>query len=301
MSISFFRVGRDAANEQNHDVLRAIADAGHEIGNHSFAHEPWLHLYSEEQLNHDIKSAEEAIQEATGVRPKGFRGPGFSLSTPLLQLLARRGYRYDASVFPNLLNPLARAYFFSTSRLSAEERRQRRALFGTWRDALRPVSAFRWNLAEGALLEIPVTTMPVVRLPFHLSYVIYLSRLSRSTAIAYWKFALGMCRRTGTVPSVLLHPLDFMGREDCTELDFFPGMDISRRRKVDLVMEMLDVLEAHFQPVTMATHAAVVADDEVLSVDRNRTNCNRYDSSDTRGRGTGCRCESGRGYDFVWP
>jgi hypothetical protein len=57
-----------------------------------------------------------------------------------------------------------------------------------------------------------------------------------------------------------------MGREDCTELDFFPGMDISRRRKVDLVMEMLDVLEAHFQPVTMATHAAVVADDELKSL-----------------------------------
>ena len=33
---------------------------------------------------------------------------------------------------------------------------------------------------------------------------------------------------TGTNPSLLLHPLDFMGREDCPALAFFPGMDLAR-------------------------------------------------------------------------
>lgn len=87
--ISFFIVGQDAANEDNHGVLQSIADAGHEIGNHSFAHEPWLHLYSAEQLEKDIVRAEEAICRATRVRPVAFRGPGFSLSPALLELLAR--------------------------------------------------------------------------------------------------------------------------------------------------------------------------------------------------------------------
>src|SRR5215510_6473885 len=47
LTISFFIVGQDAALERNRAPLRALADAGHEIGNHSFNHEPWLHLYSE--------------------------------------------------------------------------------------------------------------------------------------------------------------------------------------------------------------------------------------------------------------
>ena len=141
--ISFFIVGQDATRDDNKPALAEIARRGHEIGNHSFNHEPWLHLYTEEQLNEELQKAEEAIEAVTGVRTVGFRGPGFSLSPMTLQVLANRGYRYDATVFPNLLNPLARAYFFATSSLSDEEKEQRKELFGTWRDALRPVAPFR--------------------------------------------------------------------------------------------------------------------------------------------------------------
>ena len=102
--------------------LAWIASAGHEIGNHSFRHEPWLHLYSPAELDEELMRAEQAIEAATGVKPRGFRGPGFSLSGATLETLQKRGYEYDATVFPNLLNPLARAYLFSTSKLTAEEK-----------------------------------------------------------------------------------------------------------------------------------------------------------------------------------
>ena len=46
LKITVFVVGQDAALEKNHDALASISAAGHEIGNHSFHHEPWLHLYS---------------------------------------------------------------------------------------------------------------------------------------------------------------------------------------------------------------------------------------------------------------
>ena len=101
-----------------------------------------MHLYTEEQLEAELAQAEQAIRDATGCTPTGFRGPGFSLSSTTLSVLARRGYEYDATVFPNLLNPLARAYFFATSSLTKEEKEQRKELFGTWRDALRPNSPF---------------------------------------------------------------------------------------------------------------------------------------------------------------
>jgi hypothetical protein len=234
--------------------MRAIGDAGHEIGNHSFNHEPWLHLYSEQQLDEELAVAEEAIQSATGVRPVGFRGPGFSLSDMTLKVLARRNYRYDATVFPNLLNPLARAYFFATSSLSEEEKEQRKELFGTWRDALRPLKPFQWISGDQTLMELPVTTMPFFKTPIHLSYILFASRYSKALAMTYFRFGLTMCRVAGVSPSILLHPLDFIGCDDVGELAFFPGMDMESARKIDIVTECLDMLEKHFTPVTMGEH-----------------------------------------------
>src|SRR5215510_14372226 len=115
LTITFFIVGQDAVRTENRDALGAIAGAGHEIGNHSFKHEPWLHLYSEPEIEEELARAEDAIAVATGVWPDGFRGPGFSLSPAVLRVLARRGYRYDASTFPTILGPLARAYYFLTA------------------------------------------------------------------------------------------------------------------------------------------------------------------------------------------
>jgi len=255
LKITFFIVGQDAALDKNRASLASIAAAGHEIGNHSFRHEPWLHLYSAEELDTELRQAEDAIEAATGIRPRGFRGPGFSLSEGTLETLQKRGYDYDATVFPNLLNPLARAYLFSTSKLTAEEKKQRSALFGTWKDAFRPVRPFQWRLADGPLLEIPVTTLPMFKVPMHLSYLIYLAKFSRLAAHAYLRFALATCRATGTQPSILLHPLDFMGGEDCPPLAFFPGMDMTRERKLAIVGELFDILAAKRELVTMGEHA----------------------------------------------
>ena len=255
LRITFFIVGQDAALEKNRAALRAIVDAGHEIGNHSFRHEPWLHLYTAEELDLELRQAEEAIEAVTGVRPRGFRGPGFSLSEGTLETLLRRGYDYDATVFPNLLNPLARAYLFSTSSLTPEEKQQRSALFGTWKDALRPVRPFQWSLQGGRLLEIPVTTLPGLKIPIHLSYLLYLGKFSRIAARSYFRFALAACAATGTQPSILLHPLDFMGREDCAALAFFPGMDMARERKLAILAELFDILSARRETITMGEHA----------------------------------------------
>lgn len=260
LKITFFIVGQDAALAKNRTALRAIADAGHDIGNHSFQHEPWLHLYSEQALDAELALAEEHIERATGKKPHGFRGPGFSLSEATLSVLVKRGYAYDATVFPNLLNPLARAYFFATSNLSAEEKEQRKELFGTWKDALRPVKPFRWELDQGGLLELPVTTMPLFKIPIHLSYVLYLSSYSKTLARLYIRIALLLCRLTSTEPSILLHPLDFLGGDDdMDDLGFFPGMNMDSAVKIDLVDEVLGLLARQYDVVTLAEHAERVA------------------------------------------
>ena len=80
LNITFFIVGQDAALEKNREAIASISAAGHEIGNHSFNHEPWLHLYSKDELVAEFEKTESALMDVTGKRPTGFRGPGYSLS-----------------------------------------------------------------------------------------------------------------------------------------------------------------------------------------------------------------------------
>ena len=56
-------------------------------------------------------------------------------------------------------------------------------------------------------------------------------------------------------PSFLLHPLDFLGREDETGLDFFPGMDQSAERKIQLLENLMGSITKRFDVVPMREHA----------------------------------------------
>ena len=255
LKITFFIVGQDAALTRNRPALAAITAAGHEVGNHSFRHEPWLHLYTDDEVEAEIARAEAAILEATGQRPTGFRGPGFSISTTVLTTLKRRGYRYDASTFPTFLGPLARAYYFFTAKLEKEQREQRKELFGGVREGFRPLRPYHWRLGAGPLLELPVTTMPIFRLPFHASYLIYLAGFSPALARLYFATALTLCRWTGVQPSLLLHPLDFLGVDDGIEpLKFFPGMNIPSKMKLAWLDGFIAAFRRRFEVVPMGAH-----------------------------------------------
>jgi Polysaccharide deacetylase len=265
LTITFFVVGQDAALPQNSDALKAIAAAGHEIGNHSFNHEPWLSLYSREEVERDIGTAEEHLIRVTGQRPVGFRGPGFSLSEATLEVLTARGYLYDASTLPTFFGPLARAYYFLHSQLNREEVKRRDALFGSLRDGIRPLTPYRWKSRDG-LLEMPLTTMPILRSPIHMSYVLYLSTFSPALALGYFRTAMTLCGLSGISPSLLLHPLDFLGRDDGVGLEFFPAMSLSSERKLGLVSQTLAIFCDRFQVMSVKEHARHVLKGSPTSV-----------------------------------
>lgn len=256
LKITFFVVGQDAALNKNRDVLKLLNERGHEIGNHSFHHEPWLNFYTKDQIRREIIETEEQILRISGQKPIGFRGPGFAWSANLLEILAENEYLYDASLLPTYLAPLARAYYFWTSNLTREERKKRKKIFGSLKDAIRPIKPFLWYLnSNETLLEIPVTTIPIIKMPFHLSYLLYLSRFSIQLMFLYLKMALTLCRITHTAPSFLLHPLDFLSRDQAPELAFFPGMDLNTSRKIELFYRVMNILSEHFELVKMSTYA----------------------------------------------
>ncbi len=256
LKITFFIVGQDAAFEQNHMVLRRIVAEGHEVANHSFKHETWLHLYTKQEISDEIDKAHDCIKKVTGQEPKGFRGPGFSWSKTLLEVLAEKKYLYDASTLPTVIGPLARLYYFKTSKLSKQERKDRKEIFGKFSDGFRKMKPYFWKLSNGnRLLEIPVTTMPIFRIPFHLSYLLYLSNFSIHLMHFYLNCAIYLCRLTKTQPSFLLHPLDLIGGDQISSLAFFPGMNISSERKIYIFKRVMRVMGRHFKMVTMNDHA----------------------------------------------
>ena len=252
LRITFFIVGKDAEIEENKEYLKMITRRGHEVGNHSFHHESWLQSYSYEKISTEIEQAEKAIEKACGQKPVGFRGPGFSWSTDLLRVLEARGYIFDASTLPNYIGPLARKYYFWKSDLSREEKRSRKELFGKFNEGFRRLKPYYWDLENGKkLMEIPVTTMPVFKIPFHLSYLLYISRFSTGLMKFYLAFTLFLCRITRTPPSFLLHPLDIIGGDKIPALSFFPGMDLKTDQKVEVFTYVLKTLKRHYDLKTM--------------------------------------------------
>lgn len=271
MQMTVFVVGEDASREENFEALASISAAGHEIGNHSFKHEPWLHLYSHEELVRELSKTEEHLEKVTGQCPIGFRGPGFSFTEELLQILIRRGYKYDGSTFPTFLGPLARLYYFMSTKLDQEKRKERKELFGRFSEGFRPLRPFEWKFDCGKITEIPVTTMPVFKTPIHASYILYLAQFSKVAAKAYWKMALSMCRLTGIAPSLLLHPLDFMGCDDDSDLAFFPAMSRPHEPKVEMVSWMIDQMSGHWDVRPMRDHAAIIRGEDLDSLPGQRS------------------------------
>jgi hypothetical protein len=252
--ITFFVVGRDAADERNAPALRALSDAGHEIGNHSFEHRPWMHRWSRDEIDDDIGRAEEAITAVTGARPVAFRGPGYSLSERTIDVLVARGYHYDCSTLPTYIGPLARWFYFRGAHLDADQRDERRELFGSWRDGLRPLKPYAWKFDGHTLAELPLTTLPLARVPCHVSYLLTLAGITERGADLYWRTALAAMRRSGVAPSVLLHPLDLLGPDDAPGLSFFPGMGMPADRKRRLVRQFLRTLGERFEIVPCGVH-----------------------------------------------
>jgi hypothetical protein len=259
LTMTVFVVGQDAARPENQGALQAMAAAGHEVGNHSFHHDPWMERYSAAEIERDIRLAEEHIQRTTGRQPVGYRGPGFSLPAAALRVLTRRGYLYDASTFPTFVMPLARAFYFMTARFSTEEKQLRQQLGGSLAGGWRSLKPYRWQIEGRTLLEIPVTTMPLVKTPIHVSYLMCLAAISPRLALRYFETALLLCRCTETPPSLLLHPTDWLGCDDRHRLVFFPGMSLSWEQKCEVLSEVLRRLAACYTVVPLREHAYALA------------------------------------------
>jgi len=93
---TFFVPGYTA--ERWPDAIRAIRDAGHEIGHHGYLHEGARSAPDAGTEERHLLRGLQALHAVVGVRPVGYRAPMWELSYRLPALLARHGFLYDSGL-----------------------------------------------------------------------------------------------------------------------------------------------------------------------------------------------------------
>jgi polysaccharide deacetylase family protein (PEP-CTERM system associated) len=100
MKGTFFCVGKLASEFP--DVVRRIAERGHEIGCHSYVH-LWVNKMTEDVLREDTIEALKALEDVVGQKVTSYRAPAFSITEKnswAISVLADCGIESDASIFP---------------------------------------------------------------------------------------------------------------------------------------------------------------------------------------------------------
>lgn len=85
---TFFLVGERAARAPG--VVRAIVEAGHEVGNHTWSHKS-LWRCSPGETEREIRRGDEAIASLAGRRPRYFRPPWGMVNLAVFPILRRLG------------------------------------------------------------------------------------------------------------------------------------------------------------------------------------------------------------------
>jgi len=167
---TFFVIGRDLDAPVALAAARGLAQAGHELGNHSQHHRYDLVRLSADAMRAEVRDAADAITRAQGHRPVGFRAPGYTITDALFDVLAAEGVAYDSSVFP------CPAYYSAKTAmigLIAARGRTSRSVVDTPAVLLAPADPYLpsrpyWRRAAlgASLVELPIGVTRGARLTF---------------------------------------------------------------------------------------------------------------------------------------
>ena len=252
LPLSLFAIGRDLERSRSAERLREMAEAGHEVENHSFGHRYDLTRLSRPAIAAEVRRGADAIEAATGRRPEGFRAPGYSISDELLDALCDEGVRFDASVFPCAGYYAAKLAAMAGTSLRG---RQTAAVVGDPRVALAPADPYRpgrpwFEHGERPLVELPIAVTRRMRLP------VIGTALTVAGEGGARRLARGVVGRP--LVSLELHGIDFLDDTDglADLVGHQPDVRIPAADKQRRVSAAIDVLrDAGYRFVTLATAA----------------------------------------------
>jgi polysaccharide deacetylase family protein (PEP-CTERM system associated) len=97
---TFFVLGWVA--ERFPELLRRIAEAGHEVASHGYGHR-LVYDQTPRAFREDVRRAKRLLEDAAVAPVRGYRAPSYSIvprSLWALDVLIEEGYEYDSSIFP---------------------------------------------------------------------------------------------------------------------------------------------------------------------------------------------------------
>jgi len=83
-------------------LVRDVHARGHELACHSYWHRT-VYSLTPEEFRRDTRAAVRAIENAAGVKVRGYRAPSWSITRDCmwaLDILAEEGFSYDSSIYP---------------------------------------------------------------------------------------------------------------------------------------------------------------------------------------------------------
>jgi len=167
--VTLFMVGTDFQHPQNIQPVQDLLSAGHEIGNHSMHHEQGFRFLSSQQKHAEIVDMDEICREKVGIKPVGFRAPGWNIADDTLPILKELEYRYDSSVFPTFFMPVLKSSHWFSMRAKS---RLDRSTMGQNSYMIAPLMPYRTSAVtlgrrgENGIVEFPITVSPLIRFPF---------------------------------------------------------------------------------------------------------------------------------------
>jgi polysaccharide deacetylase family protein (PEP-CTERM system associated) len=193
-----------------------MAEEGHEVGSHSWAHKR-VHHFDPKHFGEDLRQSLDALAQASGQAVVGFRAPTFSVMRSTawaIDVLAEAGLMYDSSIFP-----------------------VRHDRYGV-PDAPRSAFVVRGTRAE--LLELPPLTLRALGQNLPVAGGGYF----RLFPLALMKRGIRQASRKKDFPAVLyFHPWEFDPQQPVLPLSrlarfrTYVGIDQARRRLTRLLDE----------------------------------------------------------------
>jgi hypothetical protein len=237
---TFFAIGREIDEIPGAALaLGRAAQAGHEIGAHSWAHDYALSRRTPAEIDADLARCDEALTRATGTKPRGFRAPGYTLSQTLLAAAQRRGYLYDSSLLPSPAYYLAKAAALGLHSLAG---RRSQSILGGVGQLFAPRGA-HWL---AGIRELPIATLPLLRGPV-IGTVVLGAPDALSAALARAAFASGHL-------NLELHGIDLLDATDAGSPELArlqPGLKMPAAEKERRLRALLRRLRGRAEPCTL--------------------------------------------------
>jgi polysaccharide deacetylase family protein (PEP-CTERM system associated) len=196
--------------QDNPSLVRAVADAGHEVASHGWDHQR-LHNLTPARFREDVRRSKDALEQATGRPVVGYRAPTFSIVPETLwalDVLVEEGFRYDSSIYP--------------------------VHHDRYGIPLAPRTPFYAEGSRHRILEIPPATLSLLGVNLPVGGGGYF----RLLPLFFLHWAIRQTRLTGKPPVVMLyfHPWEFDPQQQRLPLTglrrfrTYVGMNRSRRR-----------------------------------------------------------------------